>query len=346
MKDSRALGRKGDPFKVLVTGGAGYIGSHAALAFLAKGWSVLVVDDLSTGSRDRIPPDADFIECDCADPSVADLIRDRGIDAAVHFAARVKVDESIADPLGYYAANICTARAFFESAHRAGLGAMVFSSTAAVYGETGDTPVQEDAPTRPESPYGRSKLAAEWILADLCAATSMRHVTLRYFNVAGADPEGRSGPGAGSQHLMKVAAEAAVGLRAGMQIHGSDYPTPDGTCVRDYIHVTDLAEAHVKAVEYLLRGGQSLTANCGYSRGSSVREVIAEALLQADRPFAVTEGPRRAGDTISVVADASLLKSRLDWVPRHDNLSEMLRHGIAWEQQRDVSMSPTKSRRR
>lgn len=337
MNESQLPGRKGDPYTVLVTGGAGYIGSHAALAFLAKGWSVVIVDDLSTGSRDRVPPGAEFIEKDCADPSIADLIRDRGVDAAVHFAARVKVDESVADPLGYYAANICTARAFFESAHRAGLGAMVFSSTAAVYGNTGDMAVREDAPTRPESPYGRSKLAAEWILSDLCAATTMRHVTLRYFNVAGADPDGRSGPGAESQHLMKIAAEAAVGLRAGMQIHGSDYPTPDGTCVRDYIHVTDLAEAHVKAVEYLLCGGESLTANCGYSRGCSVREVIAETLLLADRPFAVTEGPRRAGDTVSVVADASLLRSKLDWVPRHANLSEMLQHGIAWERRRSSS---------
>lgn len=320
--------------KVLITGGAGYIGSHAALAFLARGWSVVIVDDLSTGSRARIPPHVDFIEGDCADPGIADLIREKGVDAAVHFAAKVKVDESVADPLGYYAANVCMARAFFQSAHQSGLRAMVYSSTAAVYGDAGAHPVREGAPTRPESPYGRSKLAAEWILSDLCASSAMRHVTLRYFNVAGADPDGRSGPGAESQHLMKVAAEAAIGRRPSMHIHGTDYPTPDGTCVRDYVHVSDLAEAHVAAVAHLLAGGDSLVANCGYGHGSSVRAVVAEALRLADRPFHVMEGPRRAGDTVSVVADSGLLKAQLGWVPRHDSLTAMLRDGIAWERQR------------
>lgn len=322
------------PVKVLLTGGAGYVGSHAALAFLARGWTVIIVDNLSTGSRDRIPANAEFIKRDCAEPGIADLIRERDIDAAVHFAARVKVDESVADPLGYYAANVCMARAFFESAHRAGLGAMVYSSTAAVYGDAGAEPVREDAPTRPESPYGRSKLAAEWILSDLCAASPMRHVTLRYFNVAGADPKGRSGPDAESQHLLKIAAEAAIGRRKAMQIHGADYPTPDGTCVRDYVHVSDLAEAHVAAVTHLLGGGESLVANCGYGHGNSVRAVIRETLHLANRPFDVSEGPRRVGDPVSVVADSTLLKARLGWEPRHNSLATMLRDGIAWELRR------------
>ncbi len=319
---------------VLITGGAGYIGSHAAHAFIDKGWSVVIVDDLSTGSRSRVPEAAAFIEMDCADPQLSAIIRDRAIDAAVHFAARIKVDESVADPLGYYKANVCTARAFFENAHLAGLGAIVFSSTAAVYGDAGGAAVSEESATRPESPYGRSKLAAEWILADLCAVSPMRHVILRYFNVAGADPEGRSGPAAGSQHLLKIAAEAAVGIRPAMQIHGTDYPTADGTCVRDYVHVTDLAEAHVSAVTHLLGGGGSLVANVGYGHGASVRAVIAEALRLADRPFAVTEGPRRAGDPVSVVANPARAMDVLGWRPRHDNLQAMLQSGMAWERQR------------
>jgi UDP-glucose 4-epimerase len=323
-------GSSARPPKVLITGGAGYIGSHAAHAFLDRGWSVVIVDDLSTGSRSRVPAAAEFIEMDCADPAVAAIIRDRSIDAAVHFAARIKVDESVADPLGYYKANVCTARAFFENAHLAGLEAMVFSSTAAVYGDAGETAVREDAPTRPESPYGRSKLATEWILADLSAVSPLRHVILRYFNVAGADPAGRSGPAAESQHLLKIAAEAAVGVRPGMQIHGTDYPTPDGTCVRDYVHVTDLAEAHVSAVMHLLGGGESLVANVGYGHGMSVRAVIAEALRLADRPFAVTgrAAARRGSGFHRGRPDARDGKAGLAPPARQSGSNAAERHGV------------------
>lgn len=319
---------------MLVTGGAGYIGSHTALDFLDRGWSVVIVDDLSRGSLSVVPAQAEFIRMDCADPALADVIRSRGIDAVVHFAARIKVDESVADPLGYYGANVCMARSLFESAHRAGVRAMVFSSTAAVYGNAGQGAVREDSPTAPESPYGRSKLAAEWILSDLCAVSAMRHVTLRYFNVAGADAQRRSGPSADSQHLMKIAAEAAAGQRPFMQIHGTDYPTPDGTCIRDYVHVSDLAAAHAAAVSHLLGGGENLLANCGYGHGYSVRAVIAEAQRLAGQPFEVREGPRRPGDPVAIVADAGLARKRLGWTPKHDSIATMLQDGIAWEKLR------------
>lgn len=314
----------------LLTGGAGYIGSHTALAFLEAGWRVVIVDDLSTGTRERVPPEAELVVADCTDPLVADLIRDRGVDVAVHFAARIKVNESIADPAGYYQANSMTALRFFQLAVAAGLGRLVFSSTAAVYGSALDGPVSEQSPVAPESPYGRSKLMSEWMLADLAAVTGLGYVILRYFNVAGADVLGRSGPSPDAEHLVKLACEAAVGARPGLVIHGTDYPTPDGTCVRDYIHVSDLAAAHVLAARHLLDGGESLLLNCGYGHGASVRQVAERTLALADRPFPVTEGPRRAGDPASIVADARLLRQRLGWQPRFDDLDSIIGSNLAF----------------
>lgn len=312
----------------LLTGGAGYIGSHTAIALLEAGWRVIVVDNLSTGTRDRVPPAADFIEADCADPLVETLLRDRKVDVAIHFAARIKVDESVRDPVGYYEANTLKALSFFKRAAGAGLAGLVFSSTAAVYGSAVSGPVDEDCPVAPESPYGRSKLMSEWILADMARAVGFRHVTLRYFNVAGADALGRSGPSPDAEHLIKMACEAAVGKIGGLTINGTDYPTTDGTCVRDYIHVSDLASAHVAAARHLLEGGESLTLNCGYGHGYSVRQVVDRALALADGPFPVREGPRRAGDPVSIVANPRRLRERLGWAPQHDDLDSIIRSGI------------------
>ncbi len=319
---------------ILITGGAGYIGSQTAWAFLDAGFEVVIVDDLSAGTMASVPAGAEFHRMDCADPALVDLMRERGIAAAVHFAARIRLDESLSDPLGYYAANTATALAFFRSCLAAGVGSIVFSSTAAVYGDTGIDPVAESRIPTPATPYGRSKLASEWILEDVSRASSMRHVSLRYFNVAGADPQQRTGPRSDAGHLVKVVSEACAGVRDTLVIHGSDWPTSDGTCIRDYIHVADLAAAHVAAVRYLARGGESLTLNCGYGQGFSVREVVAAGLALAVRPFEVVVGPRRAGDMPSVVANTSRMKANLDWQPRHADLASMISHGMAWEQGR------------
>jgi UDP-glucose 4-epimerase len=320
--------------RVLITGGAGYIGSHTVYAFLEAGWAVTVVDDLSTGLRERVPDAAEFQQMDCADPALRGWMAAQQFDATVHFAARIKVDESTRDPAGYWRANTCNALAFFEAAAAAGIRSFVFSSTAAVYGDVEAGAVEEESPLRPVSPYGRSKLASEWVLQDLSAAAGLNFVILRYFNVAGADPLGRSGPGAESAHLLKLAAEAAAGLRDRLVIHGADWPTPDGTGVRDYVHVTDLAQAHVAAVQHLVAGGESLVANCGYGHGHSVLEVAALARALAARPFEVVEGPRRAGDVASVVANPGRAMARLGWKPGHASLEAMLKDGIAWELRR------------
>lgn len=334
------------PPSVIITGAAGYIGSHLTLAFRERGWAVTAVDDLSAGSQSAIPSGVHFVRMDCGDPLLADLMASEGFDAAVHMAARISVDESVADPLGYYHSNLCVAHRFFASAAAAKVKAVVLSSTAAVYGETGLRPVRETDPVRPVSPYGRSKLAAEWILRDLSAVSDMRHVILRYFNVAGADPEGRAGPRTGAEHLVKRACEAAIGVRPRMVINGEDYGTPDGTCIRDYIHVSDLAAAHVAAVEHLMGGGESLLLNCGYGTGFSVREVLEAALRLADVPFEVVVGPRRPGDPEAIVADSSLLRERLGWRPAHQGLDAILGSGIAWERLRRAAVTATETDRR
>lgn len=328
---------------MLITGVAGYIGSHTALAFQKAGWHVIGIDNLSVGCRDAVPVGVEFHQIDCQSPRLVDFFAGRKIDGAVHFAGLIRVDESVIRPLDYYRANFCHAGALFGSLAALKVPAVVFSSTAAIYGNENCGPVNEQASAGPTSPYGRSKLAAEWQLHDLCATVQMRYVTLRYFNVAGADSEGRAGPRPGATHLIKAVSEAAVGLRDGVTIFGDDYDTPDGTGVRDFIHVSDLAFAHVAAIDYLLRGGSNATMNCGYGRGFSVREVIDVGLSLSERPFRVTVGPRRPGDAVSVVANSSALKCLLNWVPRHDNLETILRTAINWER---ICLSPPSIRNR
>lgn len=324
--------RRGRPPKVLITGVAGYIGGHTALACRDAGWDVIGIDDLSIGSRGTVPEGVTFYRMDCADAEVQRLLDDERPDAAIHFAARIVVGESVTDPFGYYTANLVKAAQFFDHAARARLEALVFSSTAAVYGDVVAERISEDQPTRPTSPYGNSKLAAEWVLRDLSRAHGLPHVILRYFNVAGADPALRAGPRKDATHLIKKVCEAATGQSRGLVINGTDYPTRDGTCLRDFVHVSDVASAHLAAVSYLLGGGESAVLNCGYGSGFTVREVIDQARRHARVPFDVEEGPRRPGDTMAVVAEPSAIKTRLGWTPRHDTLDEILRTAIAWEE--------------
>ncbi|MBK0398689.1 UDP-glucose 4-epimerase GalE [Limibaculum sp. M0105] len=321
---------------VLVTGGAGYIGSHMVLALRDRGEDVVVLDTLATGRREAVPGDVPLVVGDVADRAlVRDLIPRRGVDAIVHFAGSTVVPDSVANPLAYYANNTIGSHALISEAVAAGLGAFIFSSTAAVYGSGEGRPVAEDAPTLPESPYGASKLMTETMLRDADAAHGLPHVCLRYFNVAGADPAGRAGQSTPrATHLIKVACEAATGQRAGITVFGTDYPTPDGTCVRDYIHVSDLIDAHLAALDHLRGGGGSQTLNCGYGRGHSVREVVTAVGRAAGQPIAVTEGPRRPGDMASLVADAGRIRDVLGWRPRHDDLDEIVRHALAWERRR------------
>ena len=318
---------------VLVTGGAGYIGSHMVLALRDAGERVVVLDDLSTGHRDAVPPDVSLVIGDVADAAlVADTVAQHRVSALAHFAARIVVPDSVADPLGYYEANTVKTRALLAAVQAAGVGQVIFSSTAAVYGEPDESPVSEETPTAPINPYGRSKLMSEWMLADAAHALPLRYVALRYFNVAGADPQGRSGQStANATHLIKVSCEAALGKRPGLSIFGTDYPTPDGTCLRDYIHVTDLADAHLRALAHLRGGGDSLVLNCGYGHGFSVREVIAMVKRVSGSDFPVTEAPRRAGDPAALVARADKLPALLGWRPQHADLETIVRHALDWE---------------
>jgi UDP-glucose 4-epimerase len=320
---------------LLVTGGAGYIGSHAVLALRAAGWPVIVLDDLSTGRRAAIPADVCFVEGDVGDRAVlARLFERHPIRAVLHFAGSVIVPESVREPLAYYHNNTVKSLALFEGCVQAGIGAVVFSSTAAVYGNPEIVPVAETASTRPLNPYGRSKLMIEQMLGDIEAAYGLSHVILRYFNVAGADPQGRTGLAApNATHLLKVACEAAVGKRATVSVFGDDYPTADGTCVRDFIHVSDLADAHVRAVEHLLAGGSSRVLNCGYGRGYSVRNVLDAVGRVSRRPLAIERAPRRPGDAVEVVAATVRIRSEFAWQPRFDDLDQIVRHALAFERQ-------------
>lgn len=327
------MSQKKTPPKVLITGVAGYIGGHTALAALDAGWTVVGLDDLSVGTRKTVPEGVAFYQVDCADREVLKILDRERPDAAIHFAARIAVGESVTDPYGYYMSNLVKAAEFFDHAAQAALKALVFSSTAAVYGNVAVDMVAEDHPTDPESPYGRSKLAAEWVLRDLANAQPLPHVILRYFNVAGADPALRAGPRRDATHLIKKVCEAATGQSTTITVNGTDYPTRDGTCLRDFVHVSDVAQAHLAAVRYLLDGGDSAVLNCGYGRGFSVREVIDQAMRVADAPFSVSEGPRRPGDAMAVIAQPAAIKQRLGWTPRHEDLGEILRTAIAWEEQ-------------
>lgn len=318
---------------VLVTGGAGYIGSHTVLALADHCEPVVVLDDLSTGFALALPSDVELIVGDVGDTAlVAQLVAEYGITEILHFAAKIVVPDSVSDPLSYYLANTVKTRALFEAAIGAGVRHIIFSSTAAVYGEPGLAVIAESVPTAPINPYGRSKLMSEWMLADACRAHDITYTALRYFNVAGADPMLRSGQSSlRATHLIKVASQAAAGERNGMEIFGADYPTPDGTCIRDFIHVTDLAHAHIAALARLRAGGDSLTLNCGYGRGYSVKEVVDVVKRVSGVDFPVKLSPRRPGDPASLVAGATRIRNELGWAPVLDDLETIVRHALDWE---------------
>ena len=322
---------------VLVTGGAGYIGSHMVWRLLDAGENVVVLDRLSTGFEWAVPPEANLVVGDIGDGEFVEaLLKERGVDAVIHFAGSIIVPESVSDPLGYYLNNTVKSRALLEACVNCGVKHFIFSSTAAVYGTPKAVPVSEDADLHPESPYGTSKLMTELMLRDASAAHGFNYAVLRYFNVAGADPKGRTGQSTkNATHLIKVATQAALGKREGLDVFGTDYPTPDGTCIRDYIHVSDLAEAHYLALEHLRSGSGNLTANCGYGRGYSVLEVIDAVKSVSGVDFPVRQSGRRPGDPSTIVADPALISERLSWSPQHDDLSKIVGHALAWEKALD-----------
>jgi len=318
---------------VLVTGGAGYIGSHTVHELVDAGEDVVVLDNLSTGRRTALPGQCKLVVGDVGDQGVvANLIDTHQFDAVIHFAGSIVVPESVRQPLGYYRNNTVNSHALIDASVKGGVRHFIFSSTAAVYGNPEQVPVTEGAPLAPVSPYGWSKLMTEVMLRDAGAAHGLKHVILRYFNVAGADPKLRSGQSTpNATHLIKVAVQTALGLRPMMEVFGTDYSTPDGTCVRDYIHVTDLARAHRDALTFLRGGGASATLNCGYGRGYSVLEVMEGVRRACGRNFPVTMAQRRAGDPASIVAEASRIRKLLGWEPQWDNLDTIIAHAIAWE---------------
>ncbi len=318
---------------VLVTGGAGYIGSHMVLALVEAGENVVVVDNLSTGFTSFLPEGVPLFIGDAGDENLVEgVISAHDVDAIIHFAGSVVVPESLRDPLGYYRNNTMTTRNLLNVAIKCGVKRFIFSSTAAVYGNPDQVPVPEEAPTRPLSPYGSSKLMTEIMLHDAASAHDMKFVVLRYFNVAGADPHARIGLATiGATHLLKIAVEAATGQRAKIEVYGTDYPTPDGSCIRDFIHVSDLAQAHRAALAHLRQGGDSTTLNCGYGRGYSVLETIEAVRRVSGRQFAVQYAPRRPGDIMTMIADTSRIRSMLDWTPQYDDLETIARHALAWE---------------
>lgn len=319
---------------VLVTGGAGYIGSHMVWELIDRGEDVVVIDRLSTGFDWAVAEAAELVVGDMADQGlVEDTIKRRGVDAVIHFAGSIIVPESVADPLGYYLNNTVNSRGLIESVVRCGVPHFIFSSTAAVYGSPERSPVTEDTSLAPESPYGTSKLMTEIMLRDTAAAhPGFDYTALRYFNVSGADPKMRTGQSTkGATHLIKVACETATGKRSYMEVFGTDYPTDDGTCIRDYIHVSDLVNAHYLALERLRAGGGSMVANCGYGSGFSVLEVIEAVRRVAGRDLDVRLAERRPGDATSIVADPGLCRSELGWKPALDDLETIVAHALQWE---------------
>ena len=318
---------------VLVTGGAGYIGSHMTYALLDRGEKVIVLDNLSTGNRSLVGEKALLVEGEAGDTAlVRKLIADHAIDAAIHFAGSIVVPDSVADPLAYYANNTVASRALIAACVEGGVRNFIFSSTATVYDADTTQPLAEDAAKRPISPYARSKLMTEWMLEDASRAYDFRYAVLRYFNVAGADPQGRTGQSSPrATHLIKRAAQAALGRVPHLDIFGTDYPTRDGTGVRDYIHVSDLVDAHLLALDALRGGAGSSTFNCGYGHGASVREVIGTVEQVVGRKLPVREGPRRAGDPPELIADPTRIKTTLGWQPRHDDLAGIVRSALEWE---------------
>jgi UDP-glucose 4-epimerase len=319
---------------ILVTGGAGYIGRHMVQALVEAGESVVVIDNLSTGFSAFVPAGVPLFIGDAGDENLVEgVIASHGIQSIIHFAGSVVVPESMRDPLGYYRNNTMTTRNLLNAAVKGGVCRFIFSSTAAVYGNPDSVPVGEHAATRPLSPYGSSKLMSEIMLHDVAAAHGLNYVVLRYFNVAGADPQARIGLATvGATHLLKIAVEAATGQRAKIDVFGTDYPTKDGSCIRDFIHVSDLAQAHRAALAYLSSGGTSTTLNCGYGRGYSVIETIEAVRRVSGRNFAVQYAPRRPGDIMTMVADTSRMRHLLEWAPRYDDLDTIAAHALAWEQ--------------
>jgi UDP-glucose 4-epimerase len=318
---------------ILVTGGAGYIGSHMVHSLVDSGERVVVLDNLSTGFDWAVAPDVPVVVGDTGDQTrVAALLAEHDVDTVIHFAASIVVPDSVRDPLGYYRNNTANSRALIESAVRHGVRHFIFSSTAAVYGNPERIPVREDDATVPTSPYGSSKLMTEIMLRDATTAYGLRHVILRYFNVAGADPLGRTGQSTlGATHLIKVAVEAALGSRQKVDVFGTDYPTQDGTCIRDYIHVSDLVAAHSSALAYLRGGGESITMNCGYGRGFSVLDVIETVKRVSGVDFSVEFAGRRAGDPAQIVAACDRVRSTLEWQPQFDDLQTIIRHALGWQ---------------
>jgi UDP-glucose 4-epimerase len=318
---------------VLVTGGAGYIGSHMVWELIDQGEDVVVLDRLSTGFDWAVAPEAELIVGDIGDYDlVTKLLRNRKIDSVIHFAGSIVVPESVTDPLSYYENNTVKTRMLLQAVVDTRIPHFIFSSTAAVYGNQGSDPIGEQAATLPESPYGRSKLMTEWMLADASRAYGFSYTALRYFNVAGADPRGRTGQStAGATHLIKVACEVALGKRESLSVFGTDYDTPDGTCLRDYIHVSDLVEAHRLALDRLRRGGANLVINCGYGRGYSVLEVIEAVKRVSGNDFTVRMSDRRPGDPAAIVALGDLARRELEWSPRLNSLDGIVRDALAWE---------------
>jgi UDP-glucose 4-epimerase len=320
---------------VLVTGGAGYIGSHMVLELVDAGEPVVVLDNLSTGHEWAVADGVPLVVGDSGDQElVARTIKQNGVDAIIHFAASIVVPDSVRDPLGYYRNNTANTRALIESAVQNGVKQFIFSSTAAVYGNPAQIPVTETAPTQPISPYGSSKLMSETMLRDAGHAHRLGYMVLRYFNVAGADPRCRAGQSSKmATHLIKVAVETSLGLREKLAVFGNDYPTPDGSCIRDYIHVSDLVRAHSDALRHLRSGGQSLTLNCGYGHGFSVFDVVDTVKRVSGVDFKVEIAPRREGDPARIVADSGKARATLGWQPRFDELPTIVAHALAWERE-------------
>ena len=318
---------------ILVTGGAGYIGSHMVVELVDAGEDVVVLDNLTTGFRSNVPAAARLVVGDVGDQDlVRTIIRKHKVEAIIHFAGSVVVPELVADPLFYYNNNTVKSRTLIEAAIAMGVKSFIFSSTAAVYGMTKEMPVRETTPVDPMSPYGTSKLMTELMLRDVAAAHDFRYVALRYFNVAGADPQGRTGQSTPrATHLLKVACETALGKRPGMDVYGTDYETHDGTCVRDYIHVSDLARAHSAALKHLRSGGKSETFNCGYGKGTSVLELLEAVKRVSGKTMAVKMRERRPGDPPQIVAAPDKIRAALGWTPKYDNLDTIVKHALAWE---------------
>jgi UDP-glucose 4-epimerase len=326
---------------LLVTGGAGYIGSHTSKLLVDAGYSLVVLDNLYSGHRWAVPKAATFIEGNAGDITlVSELIHQHRIQAVIHFAGHIVVPESVADPLKYYGNNTCVSRNLLEACTSSGVDKILFSSTAAVYGIPETTEAAESSPTLPITPYGRSKLMTEAMLADLSAIDKIRYVALRYFNVAGADPDGQIGQATPeATHLLKVACETACGLRDHIDIFGTDYPTPDGSCIRDYIHVMDLANAHLLALQHLLKGGKSEILNCGYGKGYSVREVLETVMAVSGKKIKIREMPRRAGDSPALIANAQRIRKTLNWTPRFNDLAFICKTAYDWEVKWQATLS-------